>query len=418
MVLSRKVPLRGKGTAPTLFSFLLFLLLWGSGGTVISFALVQEKLARPSVNLHGVFFLTPEEGWVVGQLGKIFHTTDGGKSWEEQRSRKNLLLAAVDFVDRRHGWVVGEQGVILYSEDGGVTWKEQQSGVSYPLFDVKFVDRERGWAVGHWGTILFTDDGGRHWVERPLSLALEERGPIEPAALHDVIDPGTGEVVAKAGQLLTKELIAEIARRRISGVRIREDIVLNAVFFLDQAHGWIAGERGLVLRTENGGETWERVALPRPPTKQGEAAAEEELMTEEELAAFGVVAPPPSLYGIFFVSPLQGWVVGQEGTIARTQDGGHQWEFQPSETREALYDVGIEGDTGWIAGDKGTVLVSTNGGMRWERKELGLEYRLSWLRRLAVVSGDHAFLVGADGLVLASGKSPEQGLWVQNPAEK
>src|SRR5439155_4094412 len=175
----------------------------------------------------------------------------------------------------------------------GVTWKEQQSGVSYPLFDVKFVDRERGWAVGHWGTILFTDDGGRHWVERPLSLALEERGPIEPAALHDVIDPGTGEVVAKAGQLLTKELIAEIARRRISGVRIREDIVLNAVFFLDQAHGWIAGERGLVLRTENGGETWERVALPRPPTKQGEAAAEEELMTEEELAAFGVVAPPP-----------------------------------------------------------------------------------------------------------------------------
>jgi hypothetical protein len=56
--------------------------------------------------------------------------------------------------------------------------------------------------------------------------------------------------------------------------------------------------------------------------------------------------------------------------------------------------------------------------MRWEKKELGLEYRLSWLRRLTVVSGNHSFLVGADGLVLASGNSPEQGLWVQSPAKK
>ena len=417
MILRRKVSVFCQGTARPRFLVLLWFSLWGSWGGALLPALAQEKLAHPSVNLHGVFFLTQEEGWAVGQLGKIFHTTDGGKSWEEQPSRTNRLLTAADFVDRTHGWVVGEQGVILSSDDGGVTWQQQQSGVSYPLFDVTFVDREQGWAVGHWGTILFTNDGGRQWIERSLSLDLAERGPVEPAALHEVSDPGTGEVVAKAGQLLTKELIAEISRRGISGVRIREDVVLNAVFFLDQAHGWIAGERGLVLRTEDGGMTWERTVLPRPPA-QGAEKGEEELMSEEELAAFGAVAPPPSLYGIFFVSPRQGWVVGQEGTVAWTQDGGRQWEFQPSDTREALYGVGVVGDTGWIAGDKGTVLVSTNGGQRWKRQELGLEYRLSWLRRLAVVPGNHAFLVGADGLVLVSGNSPEQGLWVQKPGEK
>src|SRR5712692_2455817 len=134
LALSRTIPWLCQGTARTLFLCLLFFIFWGSGGVAPLPALAQEKLARPSVNLHGVFFLTQEEGWAVGQLGKIFHTTDGGKSWEEQRSGKNLLLAAADFVDRTHGWVVGEQGVILYSEDGGVTWKEQQSGVSYPLF--------------------------------------------------------------------------------------------------------------------------------------------------------------------------------------------------------------------------------------------------------------------------------------------
>lgn len=385
-----------------------------------------QKKQRIAVNLHGVSFLTKEEGWVVGQLGRIFHTTDGGKSWEEQKSETDLLLTAVDFVERTHGWAVGEQGVILHTGDGGRTWEQQQSGVQYPLFDIDCIDRARGWAVGHWGTILLTEDGGKRWVERSLSLSLEEgkvRELIEPAALHDVTDPRTGEVIAQAGQLLTAELVAEIERRGIGGVQIREDVVLNSVFFLDKQHGWIAGERGLVLRTEDGGESWERTYLPRP-SRQAEQGTEEEVMllsgemSEEELAAFGILPPLPSLYGVHFISPQQGWVVGQEGTIAWTQDGGQHWEFQPTETREALYDVGVVGNEGWIMGDRGTVLISTDGGKQWEKKELGSEYHHLWLRRLTVVSGDHAFMVGADGLVLASHQSPEQELVVYPPGEK
>lgn len=413
-LLGTLVPTHCKGTRNTHCFLLLFSIFFcGRLATSVSPALAQEKLAHPSVNLHGVCFLTREEGWVVGQLGKIFHTTDGGKSWEEQHSGIDTLLTAVEFVDRTHGWAVGERGVILHSTDGGASWHAQPTGIPYPLFAVKFIDRNTGWVVGHWGTIFFTADGGKQWVERSLSLPLAERGLIEPAALYDVIDPTTGEVMAKAGQLLNTELIAEIQQRGISDVRIREDVVLNTVFFFDQAHGWIGGERGLMLRTEDGGQTWERIMLPRPPVRNGGAGGEDKggkLLTEEvseaELEAFGILPPLPSIYSLFFVSPLQGWAVGQEGTIARTQDGGRQWEFQPSGTREALYDIGVVGDQGWIVGDKGTVLVSTNRGTQWKRVDLGLEFRSVWLRRLGVVRGDHAFLVGAYGLVLASEKLP------------
>lgn len=385
----------------------------------------QERLTRLPVNLLGVDFPAKEEGWVVGQLGKIFHTTDGGASWEEQQSKTNLLLTAVDFVDHLHGWIVGEQGLILHTADGGRTWERQQSGIPYPLFNVEFVSQESGWVVGHWGTILYTADGGKHWVGRSLWRELQEQEFVDPAALHDVIDPETGEVIAKAGQLLTTELIAEIIHRGIEGVRVREDTVLNAVFFLDQKHGWIVGERGLVLCTADGGMSWERIILPRPPLRKGATEKEGEPaedvtvfgeeMSEEELEAFGILPPLPSLYGVFFVSPKQGWVVGQEATIAMTQDGGYNWKLQSSNVHESLYDIGMVGNTGWIVGDKGTVLVSTDGGMQWERRELGLGYRLSWLRRLTVISGDHAFLVGANGLVLTSGISPKQEIWIQRP---
>lgn len=373
----------------------------------------QGSLARPSVNLHGAFFLTPETGWVVGQLGKVFHTTDGGKSWQEQTSRTNLLLTAVDFTDQNNGWAVGERGIIFNTTDGGKSWKTQTSNVAYPLFDVDFIDNQKGWAVGHWGTILFTDDGGQHWHERSLSTALTGRGQIDPAAFTDIKDPASGEVLAKAGQLLSREDITKITARGISDAKVREDLVLNSVFFLDANHGWIAGEQGRVVRTEDGGQTWENVTLPRPP-KQAGAGGDEELMSDEELEAFGALTPPPSLYGVYFVSPQQGWVVGQEGTIAKTEDGGRTWQFQPSGSQEALYDIGIKGDTGWIIGDKGAVPVSTTSGAQWEKRELGLEYRLSWLRRLAVTPSDQFFFVGADGLVLASGKSPDQGVWVRS----
>jgi photosystem II stability/assembly factor-like uncharacterized protein len=276
----------------------------------------QKNISRPAVNLHGTFFLTAEEGWAVGQLGKIFHTTDGGKSWEEQNSKTNLLLTAVDFIDQNHGWAVGERGSILLNEDGGKTWKAQQSGVTYPLFDVDFIDSQNGWAVGNWGTILSTGDGGEHWQEQPLSTILKSRGQIDPAAFQDIVDPATREIIAKKGQLLSRDQVAQILEKGITDVRIREDVVLNAVTFVDAAHGWIVGEQARILRTEDGGKTWESIALPRPPKQASSDNDNEELMSDEELEAFGALTPPPSLYGAYFVSPQQGWVVGQEGTIA------------------------------------------------------------------------------------------------------
>jgi photosystem II stability/assembly factor-like uncharacterized protein len=373
----------------------------------------QKSISRPSVNLHGTFFLTPEEGWAVGQLGKIFHTTDGGKSWEEQSSKSNLLLTAVDFPDQSHGWTVGERGSILHTKDAGRTWTAQQSGVTYPLFDVDFIDTQNGWAVGNWGTILFTADGGQHWQERSLSTILKSRGQIDPAAFNDIVDPTTGEVIAKAGQLLSRTQVTQVIERSITDARIREDVVLNAVMFFDATHGWIVGEQGRVLRTEDAGQTWESITLPRPPKQEGAQESNAELMSDEELEAFGALTPAPSLYGVYFVSPRQGWVVGQEGTIAQTNDGGRQWTFQASGSKEALYDIGVGGKNGWIVGDKGTVLVSTSTGTQWEKRELGLEYRLSWLRRLAITPGDLSFFVGADGLVLVSGKASEQDVWIR-----
>ena len=61
-------------------------------------------------------------GWIVGKFGLILHSSDGGKSWGEQRSETSKPLTAVSFANDRDGFIVGAGGTILATTDGGKTW--------------------------------------------------------------------------------------------------------------------------------------------------------------------------------------------------------------------------------------------------------------------------------------------------------
>ncbi len=65
--------------------------------------------------------------------------------------------------------------------------------------------------------------------------------------------------------------------------------------FLDFQHGWIAGDKGTVLYTGDGGNTWR---LQRTSTGRG-------------------------LRDVFFVNENIGWVVGEQGVILHTISGGY-----------------------------------------------------------------------------------------------
>ena len=100
---------------------------------------------------------------VVGELGAIVRTEDGGKSWTQQRMNGVDLLADVVVAEGDTLFAVGSPGAILRSDDSGATWVRQQSPDPYRLRlnRVAFVDANHGWVVGDSGLILHTEDGGR-----------------------------------------------------------------------------------------------------------------------------------------------------------------------------------------------------------------------------------------------------------------
>jgi photosystem II stability/assembly factor-like uncharacterized protein len=170
---------------------------------------------------------------------------------------------------------------------------------------------------------------------------------------------------------------------------ITDDVILNDVEFVDAQHGFIVGEFGTLLATDDGGAHWRQVVVPTDKT----------------------------LFGVHFRSPDEGWVVGIDGIILRTQDGGQTWTTQNGLTatgaiedvsfveamaNPGLYAVSVEGRRGVIVGDSGAFFVSDDGGETWTRRALPEEHRLTWMRDASVAASGRAFLVGAAGFTAAA----------------
>lgn len=121
------------------------------------------------------------------------------------------------------------------------------------------------------------------------------------------------------------------------------EATLTALHFLDPKHGWAAGHDAVILRTGDGGETWQQV----------HSAPEEQR----------------PLLDIRFHSPEHGVAIGAYGAYLESRDGGRTWAARKIIDGDRHFNAIAAGGDGqpFIAGESGTLLFSGDGGTRWEQ---------------------------------------------------
>jgi len=95
---------------------------WG----FVNLGLAPEVLAACDFRCSAAF---GPHVWVAGKPGGfVLHSADGGKNWEIQKTGLALPVNGLFFLTHEIGWMVGELGCILGTTDGGKTWKVQRAG--------------------------------------------------------------------------------------------------------------------------------------------------------------------------------------------------------------------------------------------------------------------------------------------------
>ncbi len=285
-----------------------------------------------SSNLQGVSFTDSQTGWIAGTGQSLLHTTDGGETWTQRLVDRNLLVAptAVQFVDPLYGWTVSNfiVGLVYSTTDGGNHW--QLFTTTHAVNAIDFIDRQNGFAVGFnptfgtGGPISMTTNGGRTWTNQATNV----------------------------------------------------DAELWDVKFLNRNTGIAAGRHGVVLVTHNGGTTWTQASVPAE-------YADSYFLGVEVVPGSGV------------------WVVGSDGAILFSQDG-YSFTARTSGTGVALRSASfVSPSNGWVIGDAGTVLATFDAGQTWVPFEVrgnGSGGQTLFLD-LSARSASAAWAVGGNGII-------------------
>lgn len=311
-----------------------------------------EPAAFADAALYAVQFVDAQEGWAVGDDGVIWHTIDGGQTWERQATGTRASLRSLCFLDPFTGYVAGTEvlpdgrtaGVILYTSDGGLKWQKASVRELPGLFRIKFVDRRNGYVAGsgsalHPSGVFVTDDGGITW--KPLS------GPAESGWLTaDFAEGSLGVLGGKAGRLATLRpqglLPAETSVAGRRGIRAVQ---------LVQRQAWAVGEGGLVLHSGgSAGLKWSPASVELSPE----------------------IARAWDFHGVHFVGDY-GWMVGRPGSVVlHTWDRGKSWQVQQTGQPVPLHAVHFVNERqGWAVGDLGTILATSDGGRTWKVQRRG-----------------------------------------------
>jgi photosystem II stability/assembly factor-like uncharacterized protein len=314
--------------------------LWGIYYDSIKYSIDLGKtwrtLGRGKTKLLDLDF-AGNVGCAVGIYGEILTIAKDKMTVTDIDSSITDNFTDAFLLDPKTGLITCDNGKIYRSIDGGKTLAKVFSDAKYSLKAIAFSDAKKGYAVGmvsNRGVILGTSDAGESW-----------------SVLRDSL-PG----------LLT-------------------DIMFTS------KKGWIAGNRGLLMVSDDGGAKWTRVdsgsvgvdfcSLGSFPSGDILIGAKDSALykcsagkivrkrtgTKQEWAVYDVQCINDTLA---FATGTRYNIMTNSGSILRTRDAGETWtevEVSHCVFPNALFF--INGKTGWIAEEE---IASTDSANGWTRQ--------------------------------------------------
>ncbi len=237
--------------------------------------------------------------------------------------------------------------VVLFASSAiAQTWTLQQSSTIQGLWSVVFINNNTGFVCGTGGVILKTTNSGTNWI-------LKTSGTTHDLMFIQFLNSSTGICASVQGPLLrttnTGETWSVIAFGSLPAAN-----ALGGGWFSDLNNGVIAyGQsnysQSRILKTVNGGISWDTV-----------------------------YSPVPSIQGwisyMHFPDSQNGYATVAYNTVYKTTNGGLNWTSLNLGGNQNLWTSGVyflNSQTGFVGGGvystmTGDLFKTTNGGANWQ----------------------------------------------------
>jgi photosystem II stability/assembly factor-like uncharacterized protein/pimeloyl-ACP methyl ester carboxylesterase len=287
-----------------------------------------------------ITFINENEGWYVNGYGSIYHTKNGGETWEKQLEKKGTFFRCIAFVDSLVGFAgtvgtdyfpdVADTIPLYGTKDGGKTWRSVSYTGAYvkglcaiDIVKEQFINHGKTdykihiYGVGRVGSPanrMESHDGGLTWTSNSMNNDCKMLFDIK------MFDKNNGIVCAASDEDLEKS---------------------NA----------------LILKTSDGGKTWKKVYQSNRPFEGTWKAS----FPTKELGYVTIQSynPDPNV---------------KQQRIAKTTDGGETWNeinlVEDAGARE--FGIGFIDENHGFVGTMNTGYETKDGGKTWAKVNLGM----------------------------------------------
>ncbi|MBF2007618.1 photosynthesis system II assembly factor Ycf48 [Chlorogloeopsis fritschii PCC 9212] len=291
--------------------------------------------------------------------------------WEVISLPTEAKLLDIAFTDNpKHGYLVGSNATLLETKDGGNTWQPitlQLDDNKYRFNSVSFAGKE-GWIVGEPSLVLHSTDEGNSWSRIPLSEKLPGN-PINVLALgaktaEMATDVGAIYKTTDGGQnwkAQVEEAVGVVRNMERSADGKYVAVSAKGNFYSTWEPGinaWVPHNRNSSRRVENMGftENGQMWMLARGGQVQFSDPANPDKWLEVQ---YPEVSTSWGLLDLAYRTPEEVWISGGSANLLRSPDGGKTWEKDrdvenvPANFYKIVF---LSPEQGFVIGDRGILL--------------------------------------------------------------
>jgi len=276
--------------------------------------------------INTVHFINDNTGY-IGGVGGLLKTTNGGQNWYSGNF-DITTISSIFFIDSMNGLVGGFQnpnsGVLYKTTNGSASWFPVKSMASTHFESIFFVDSDTGYCVTGLA-FLKTTNNGNNWVHIPNEFA----------GFNDVVftTSSTGYICGYNSKIFRTTNSGINWFLNYSGA---SSAYLSSISFINAETGFAVG-LNTIMKTTNSGSNW-----------------------------FNQYSTNSNLHSIEFLNQNTGYIAGgnlSNSKTLRTTDGGNSWVELATISSGYLNSIFFPSvNIGYVVGDNGIILKTTDGG--------------------------------------------------------